>query len=183
MTREQFLERFNQLDAKDQPGLAALAKQVMDDCRAAARAAVDVWSGYDPFQQEKAAHLLAELDELAFVPLTERGDPASPQQRVWMLRVTGNSQLGMRGKFVGFINRMMEDRRRPPARPTPGQTMEVNPPIPRVCDEAYLTHRQFLNSAETRDQYYAYANRFFTLSDDDKDTEIRSLKKTGKYQS
>jgi hypothetical protein len=181
MTREQFLEQFNQLDAKDLPGLTALARQVMDDARAAARAAVDVWSGYEPFQQEKAAQLLAALDELAFVPLIERGDPASPQQRVWMLRVTSNSQIGLRGKFMDFIGRMMEDRRRPPARPHPEEVMEVNPPIPRVCDEAYLIHRQFLNSAETRDQYHAYANRFFTLSDEEKDAAIRNLKKTGKY--
>lgn len=181
MTREQFLERFNRLDPKDQPGLTTLANQILDDARTAARAAVDVWSGYDPFQQEKAAQLLAALDENAFVPLIERGDPASPQQRVWLIRITGNSQLDLRGKFVGFLNRMMEDRRRPPARPTPGEVTEVNPPIPRVCDEAYLIHREFLNSAESRDRYQAYANRFFTLSDEEKDVEIRNLKKTGKY--
>ena len=182
MTREQFYERFAHLSDTDEPGITALAKQIMDDARESVRAAVEIWAGANPEMEQKAAAVLSALDELAFVPMTERGDPADPRHRAWFLRITGNSHMGLRAKVIALINRMLEDRRRPPARPVAGPPMEENPPIPRVCDEAYLVHRQLLNFAESREQYYINARAFLALPDDQKDEEIQNLKKTNTWK-
>jgi hypothetical protein len=178
MTREQFSERFYRLSDTDQVGITALAKQVMDDAREAVRAAVEAWSTGNAGQEQKAASILSALDELAFVPLTEKGDPPDPQRRVWFLRMAGSSYLEPRAKIIAAINRMLEDKRKPPVRPSSEPPMEENPPIPRVCDEAYLAHRQLLNFAESREQYYQNAHAFLALSEDQKDAEIQNLKKS-----
>jgi hypothetical protein len=181
MTREQFLEQFSRLSAHDPMGVTALAKQVMDDARQAVRTAVEVWLGANPGQAQKAAALLAELEELTFVPLTERGDPMEAERRVWLLRTAGNSQLGMRAKYIALINRMFDDRRQPVAPRIPGPPMEENPPMPRVCDEAYLAHRQLLNFAESREQYYANERAFLALPEAKRDEEIRNLRKSNTW--
>lgn len=181
MTREQFLERFSRLSASDSVGLTALARQVTDDAREPLRTAVDVWTRGDPGQAQKAASILAEVDELAFVPLTERGDPTDAAHRVWLLRMAGMSQMDLRAKFIALINRMLDDRRLPPAKPIPGPPREENPPMPRVCDEAYLAHRQLLNFAESREQYYLNAREFLALPEAQRDEEIRNLRRTNTW--
>jgi hypothetical protein len=180
MTREQFLERLVRLSATDEPGLSQLAKQVLDDAREAVRAAVDLWSG-NPAQSQKAAALLLELEELAFVPLTERPDPADARQRVWLLRTANKSHLEFRSKLIAMINRMMDDRRKPAPRPMPGPPLEEGGSIPRVCDEAYLAHRRLLNFAETPDEYYLNERAFLDLPEAKRDEEIRNLRKTNSW--
>jgi len=183
MTREQFLDRFYRLSDADQVGITALAKQVMDDAREAARAAVEAWlTANNPGQEQKAASILSALEELAFVPLTEKGDPPDPQRRVWFLRMAGSSYLEPRAKIIAAINRMLDDKRKPPTRPGAGPPLEENPPIPRVCDEAYLAHRQLLNFAESREQYYQNAHAFLALPEDQKDAEIQNLKKSNTWK-
>jgi hypothetical protein len=182
MTREQFLERFYRLSETDQPGITTLANQVMDDARQAVRAAVEVWSGGKPDQERKAAAILSALDELAFVPLLEKGEPPDPERRVWFLRSVGSTYLEPRAKIVAAINKMLDDRRKPSSRPMAGPPLEENPGIPRVCDEAYLAHRQLLNFAESREQYFQNAHAFLSLSEDQKDAEIQNLKKSNTWK-
>jgi hypothetical protein len=182
MTREQFLERFLRLPNTDQVGITALAKQVMDDAREAVRAAVELWSGVNPNHEQKAASILSELDELAFVPLTEHGDPPDPRHRVWFLRLAGNSYMQPRAKLIAVINRMLDDRRIPPVQPMAGPPLEENPPPLRVCDEAYLVHRQLLNFSESREQFYQNAHQFQSLSESEKDAEIQNLKKSNTWK-
>jgi hypothetical protein len=181
MTREQFFEQLGRLSADDPVGVTSLAKNVMDDAREAVRTAVEVWLGIDPQQAQKAKSVLAELEELAFVPLTERGDPMEAERRVWLLRNAGNSQMGLRAKYIALINRMLDDRRQTVAPRIAGPPMEENPPMPRVCDEAYLAHRQLLNFAESREQYYANARAFLALPEAKRDEEIRNLRKTNMW--
>jgi hypothetical protein len=182
MTREQFLERFLRLPETDQTGITALANQVMDDAREAVRAAVELWSGVNPGHEQKAATILMALDELAFVPLMERGDPADPRHRVWFLRMAGSSYMEPRAKLIQAINRMLDDRRKPPIPPQSGPPLEENPPQLRVCDEAYLVHRQLFNFAESREQYYQNAHAFQSLSESQKDAEIQNLKKSNTWK-
>jgi hypothetical protein len=184
MTKEQFLERFTRLAANDHVGLEKLSRDVVEDARAAARAAVEVWSGYDPAQEKKAAVILSALDEIAFVPLTEKSDPPSPQHRVWLLRMAGLSHLELRAKLVALIDRMLDDRRTPPAGATmQGPPLEENPPAPRVCDEAYLVQRQLLNFQESREHYFSNARAFQNLRDDQKDVEIRNAKRSNVWKN
>jgi hypothetical protein len=180
MTREQFLEQFARLPATDEMGLAALAKQVVDDAREAVRAAVELWAT-NPAQAQKAASLLVAVDELAFVPLTERGDPADARQRVWLLRTSGKCQQEFRGKLVGMINRMLDDRRVPPARPMPGPPLEERPSLPRVCDEAYLAHRRLLNYTEDSQQFAAEESAFLALPEAKRDEEILHLRRSNTW--
>ena len=182
MTREQFYERFLRLSDTDQPGITALANEILDEAREPVRAAVEIWAGANPDMERKAAAVLGEVDEIGFVPLTEHGEPPDPQHSVWFLRMTGASFLGLRARLIAVINRMLDDRRRPPARPMAGPPMEENPPIPRICDEAYLVHRQLLNFAESREQYYTNARAFLALPDDKKDEEIQNLKKSNTWK-
>jgi hypothetical protein len=181
MTREQFLERLSKLSPKDQTGLSALAKQIMDDAREPVRAAVQLWTTGDPDQAGKAASVLREVEELAFVPITQPKDPADTAHRVWLLRMAGMSLIDLRRKFVALIDRMLDDRRTPPAMPMPGPPAEENPALPRVCDEAYLAHRRLLNFAESPAQYYMNEREFLALPEEQRDEEIRNLRKTNTW--
>jgi len=185
MTREDFLEKFGQLALTDELGASALAREVVDDARAPVRAAVEQWVT-NPAQAAKARTVLGELEELAFVPLTERGDPADPRQRVWLLRTAGRSHSEFRAKLVAMITRMLEDRRRPAPRPsseTKPEESTAPSAIPRVCDEAYLAHRQLLNFAESTEDYAATENAFLALPEAKRDEEIQRLKQSRTWRN
>jgi hypothetical protein len=174
MTREQFLGTFTKLAPTDEAGLNALARQMLDDARDSVRATVELWAT-NPAQSQKAQTILTALEELAFVPLTERGDPADARQRVWLLRTADHSHLE--------FNRMLDDRRRPAPRPMSGPKLEEGGAIPRVCDEAYLAHRRLLNFAETSDQFASSENAFLAMPEAKRDEEIKHLRQSNTWRA
>ena len=182
MTREQFLGTFTPLAPNDEGGLNALARQMLDDARDSVRAAVELWAT-NSAQAQKAQTILTALEELAFVPLTERGDPADARQRVWLLRTADHSHMEFRAKLIAMINRMLDDRRRPAPRPMPGPKLEEGGTIPRVCDEAYLAHRRLLNFAETPDQFTASENAFLGMPEAKRDEEIKHLRQSNTWRA
>ncbi|HUO31202.1 MAG TPA: hypothetical protein VMU80_18405 [Bryobacteraceae bacterium] len=176
MTSEEFHTRIAQLAPGDQPGLDALAQEVIDDARAAPDTAVKIWKEAGPFAPQ-AKLVLAGLEDVSLIPLSSKADPAAVSEVIWALRTEGLRIAELDRKIVKYFEAHLADKRKMPPRRDLGPT-EEKPPVVRVCDEAYLQMRRLLNLEESTDQYLQNSRAYLSLTEAQKDDEIQNARKS-----
>src|SRR5579862_6846549 len=176
MTSDEFYARLTQVGAEDDQGAGALAKEVIEDSREAPDRAAQIWKEGTNFAQQ-AKLVLANLADLALVPMISHGDPAATADVVWALRTQGAQLAQLQRKIVKYIDAHLIDTRKMPSRPDFGPT-EEKAPVVRVCDEAYLQLRRLLNVEESEEQYMANSRAFLRLPEAQKNEEISKARQS-----
>jgi len=96
---------------------------------------------------------------------------------VWALRTEGLQLAEMLRKIVKYFAAHLSDTRKVPASRGAGPT-EEQPPVVRICDEAYLQLRRLVNLEESMDQYLLNSRAFLNLPEARKDEEIRKSRQS-----
>jgi hypothetical protein len=177
MKRDQLIAELGRIKDAERPQVDALAKQLSDDARQSARAAVEIWTGSDPVLRKRAARLLAALDDLAIVPLLDAKAAVSRPEQVWRLRQIVRTHLELRGEIASLLDRMMDDKNVVPPQQAEGP-VEEEPPAQRLCDVAYVQMRRLLNPAETRDEHFGNVDAFLQMEFEARDREIARARKS-----
>lgn len=175
MTRHNFLERLSKLSPEDSAGLTALAQDVVREAREAVDTAVQAWQQGDEATSRKAMLVLAEVEDLALVPLIDAGPARTVEQVMWSERTVGAGLAELQRRALRWIDNLLMDKRRAPVRKSVPPLEEQPPPV-RVCDEAYLQMRRLLNVEEGKEKYFTNARAFLFLSDAQKDAEIQKAR-------
>ena len=129
---------------------------------------------------EDASELLNELGDIAIIPLLEAGPDLIEIQRANLILMTGNAQIEVRKKIVTSIVPLLEDKEKIPYEISL-DNVEEEPPIRRVCDEAYLQLRRLLNTTESEESYLINKSIYLHLDFNERDKEIADTKASGKW--
>jgi hypothetical protein len=175
MTAEQLRTRLDQARPDDSTRLKKAAQDVAAAANVLPRELAALWHSKDPDTAYKAQIVLSRLEELAIRPLLDSPPARAPADRAWLAVTVAEAAIELRGRLVGALERMLEDRA---VIPRPANAGPVEEPLPdrRVCDEAYLQLRRVLKSTESVEAYYLNANAFLRLSVEEKETEIQKAR-------
>ncbi|MFN7996056.1 MAG: hypothetical protein U0Q18_20770 [Bryobacteraceae bacterium] len=179
MNGEDFCSQLSKLAANDENGLSSLAKAIIQDAREAPDSAVRVWKQGGQLSRQ-AMMIVAQLGDLALIPLISAGDPIAVSQVIWSLRTQTAILADMQARVVRHIDALLGDVRRLPMRVDLGPSDERIPPV-RVCDEAYLQMCRLLSVEESAADYVASSRGFLNLPEDDKDAQILQARKSAAW--
>lgn len=140
MNPTEFSQRLFQTEP-DSPEAAALARDLVEDARYPAHLVLQRYlaTAGAPGQM-KAKNVLADLGELAIVPLAGSAPLPDLDAELWAMRTMVEEVVALRQRAASVLKGLLSNRR--PAPPAPEGSTYQPPPGARVCDMAcILLHR------------------------------------------
>jgi hypothetical protein len=177
MKRDELNDKFSKLNPANHADMDSFFETVKDKARETTYAAVTLWTEPESKMSAKAASLLADIDDLAIVPLLDAPELTDVSQRVWLLETVVAAQLELRDKIVTKLEKMLDDKSMVPL-PKDTGPVEEPPPPRRVCDEAYVLMRRLVNFDEGKTTHYMNVEAFLNLPNAKKDVEIRKARES-----
>jgi len=170
MTPDELRSALEAAAPQDAVAAATLAARTRAAAQALPARAVELAAGAPSARAAQARVLVGRLDELAASALLDAA-PADASTEVWMVATAAAAIVGLRSRIARRVQPMLADRRVLP--PGPADPRVEEPVRPRrVCDEAYLTLRELLNTAETRNAFVMDRWAFLRLPEPERDAEI-----------
>jgi len=171
----------HELDLDDAQALDSLVQRIREKSWKEPRKVVEILHSGEDKDSEKAAAVLLELGDIALVPLLEKVDLSDPDSAVWEMKLAVDIHLANRAHVVKLLEEMLEDTT--VVEPGVSLVHVEEAPVPkRVCDEAYLIMRT-LFALEDEDTRLMNTDAFLDLSDEERDTEIKRARESGKWTS
>lgn len=168
---EPVLEQLRRMTPGSDVEMEALTRRVMDNAYGEVDEAIRIWRGPDRELAAKARLLLGHIEALALPRLLETAGTNSPGDDAWLLRTTAAVVDDTRKQVALRLNQLLQDKRSiPPSVPVLRE--EQGSPPRRVCDEAYILMRRFLQPTESPQQYFGHVNHFLNLPVKDKNALI-----------
>lgn len=180
MTEEEINSRLAAID----PAKESTADQPIDDTlrdvRAASRRVIELWQNPMLGLNDRAEQVLAHLEESTISVVEEAAQNGRRRQQFagWFV----NSYPGLHARANERLVKAFSDKRLIPLNPKRGPAEEENPPA-RVCDEAYLQHRQLNNLSESTAMAQLTRDEFLSRTDEEKDREIQQLQTLGTWSA
>jgi len=180
MNTKEIIEKLQSLDADKISGFEAFANQITNGAREEAKKIVRIWIEDEEELMEEASALLSKLGDVALVPLLEAGLAPMEIQRANQISMIVDAQIETREKIVAYLIPLLEDKEKI-IEEIPESIMEGDPPIKRVCDEAYLQLRRLLNTTESEDSYLLNESIYLQLDFEERDEEITDATASGTW--
>ena len=174
MTSLEFSQRLFQVE----PGsaeAAALARDLVEDARFPASHVIQRYlpSPQDA-EQMKAKNALADLGELALVPLAESGGMRNLDAELWVMRTLTEETVAFRRRAASVLKDLLPNRR--PAPPVPEESAYQTPPGARVCDLSFILLHRLLHLEES-------SSAFLALPAADRDRRIREFQTSRPFRA
>ena len=178
MNTDQLRQVLSELNVADEARIDQLARDIKERSWGASRELTEVWREHAPEPARKAAVILGELDDLALRPLAETEPPDDAAKRAWLISTLVDNELELRQLIVARFDQLLEDKSMVPLPPAQAP-IEEPPPSRRVCDEAYVHLRRFLNVATPLEQQLMDEETYLHLPVDMKDKAIQQFRESG----
>jgi hypothetical protein len=178
MNTDHIRQVLSELNIADEARIDQLATDIKERSWRPSRELTAIWQGYAPEPAHKAAVILGELDDLALRPLAEAEPPDDAAKRAWLISTLVDNELELRQLIVARLDQFLGDRSVVPLPPVVAPIDELPPPR-RVCDEAYVHLRRFLNVATPLEQQLMDEDIFLNLPLDLKDQAIQKFRESG----
>lgn len=175
MNSIEFLQRLLPSEP-DSAETAALARELVEAARFPANFTLQHYlcSGKED-DQMKAKNMLADLRELALVPLAESASSSNIDIELWTMRTMTDELIALRSRIASVLkDALVDGRAAPPA--TEGSSASELPPDTRVCDLAFLLLRRILH-LETA------LSAFFSMPPTERDQRIEEFQKSGEFRA
>jgi hypothetical protein len=180
MTGDQARARLSEIEPTAYRELHELARRIRADAREPLRRLAALWrAGGDP-EEQKAARVLASTRELAVVPWAQVARTTAAARSLEALVQACQTYAAARDDVLAGLSKMMQRKTLMPPPPTAGMTEEKELPS-RECDEAYLLARRLSKTDESDLAHILARREFLLLSPTQRDTEIQSVQKSGKW--
>jgi hypothetical protein len=182
MLAEPLLDVLRRIDPNRTRDLDALAARLLEESRAQARDAIRIWRSPDKTMSYRAEVVLSELGEVALVPLLETAGTNTPIQEVWLLQHVGMVENEMRKKVAARVNKLLDDRRPLPPPAVRGARPEGGGTTRRVCDEAFVLMRRYINPSESAEQHNLAMELFLGSPEKERDATIQKARRSRLWQ-
>jgi hypothetical protein len=180
MDKTEIIEKLRLYNTGEIDDLEKLGNEIIKRSRKEVEDIIRIWVEDEEGLMEDASELLNELGDIAIIPLLEAGPDLIEIQRANLILMTGNAQIEVRKKIVTSIVPLLEDKEKIPYEISL-DNVEEEPPIRRVCDEAYLQLRRLLNTTESEESYLINKSIYLHLDFNERDKEIADTKASGKW--
>jgi hypothetical protein len=180
MDKTEIIEKLRLYNTGEIDDLEKLGNEIIKRSRKEVEDIIRIWVEDEEGLMEDASELLNELGDIAIIPLLEAGPDLIEIQRANLILMTGNAQIEVRKKIVTSIVPLLEDKEKIPYEISL-DNVEEEPPIRRVCDEAYLQLRRLLNTTESEKSYLINKSIYLHLDFNERDKEIADTKASGKW--
>ena len=180
MNTKEIIEKLQSLDADNISSFDDLANEIIHRAREETKRIVRIWIEDEEELMEEASVLLSKLGTVALFPLIDAGFAPMEIQRAHQMDMIVKAQIETRERIVSFLVPLLEDQEKI-VEDTPESVMEGDPPIKRVCDEAYIQLRKLLNTTETEDSYLLNESIYLQLDFEERDEEIMAAKISGTW--
>jgi len=145
------------------PEVTALARELVADARYPAQYVLQHYlSSTDEEARSKARNVLAELGELAIVPLAQSAPQNDMNAELWAMRTMTAELMAQRRRTASVLKDLLAVRRA--AQPgVEGSAADQIPPGTRVCDLAFILMHRLLHLEASPSTFFA-----MTVADRDK---------------
>jgi hypothetical protein len=138
------------------------------------------WSGHS--DRSKAQIVLEALDELSIMPWLAAAGKLSGTHRIQALFEAHRASKRLEERVVEMLRSMLAGRSALPPPPILQGPVEVEPPVTRECDEAYLLLRRLHRPDEAAADSREYASSFRSTREEERNRLIRLYADTGEFQ-
>jgi len=174
MTPTEFSEELF-LAESGSPDITALASRLVADARYPAQYVLQHYlSSADEDTRSKARNVLAELGDLAIVPLAQSAPQNDMNTELWAMRTMTAELMAQRRRTATLLKDLLAVRRA--AQPAAeGTTADQIPPGTRVCDLAFILMHRLLHVE-------ASPSTFFAMPAADRDKGIVEFQKSRPFR-
>lgn len=158
------------------PETAALARDLIEDARYPAYFVLQHYlPSAEESEQMKAKNVLADLRELAVVPLAESASRQNIDTELWAMRTMTEELVALRSRAASVLKSLLSNRR--PAAPAPeGSSPNRTPPGTRVCDLTFILLQRILHLDSS-------PSAFFGMPPTDRDKRIKEFQESRPFRA